>query len=188
MESAGTLPCVTELDAIVEASLCSFYRDICSEWCGRENEAVNLYALGHLAKQVRPGTILSDLTQIGIEVAVRQLPKCTEHPGRRNTVRKDLVIWPTAGMNLWKANLPHNEPLAVMEWKVNHYFNRAVHQQNRREHLQDVQWLRETSQRLGNSDFIGYAVLLENLRSPRLLTCVRIHAGADQQFLTLAEP
>ena len=44
-------------------------------------------------------------------------------------------------MTLWKSNVPHNEPLAVMEWKVNHYFNRAVHQQNRQEHLQDVQWL-----------------------------------------------
>ncbi len=64
----------------METSLRSFYRDICSEWCGRENEAVNLYALGHLAKQVRRGTILSNLTQIGIEVAVRQLPKCAEHP------------------------------------------------------------------------------------------------------------
>lgn len=177
-----------ELGAIVETSLRFFHRGICSEWCGRENEAVNLYAFGHLAKQVQPGTVLSDLTQIGIEVAVRQLPKCTEHPGRRDTVRKDLVIWPSAGMTLWKSNLPHNEPLTVMEWKVNHYFNRAVHQQNRREHLQDIQWLRETSMRLGNSDFIGYAVLVENLQSPIVLTCARIHAGADQQFLTVAEP
>ena len=179
---------MSELDAIVEQSLRSFHRDICSEWCGRENEAVNLYALGHLAKQIRSGSVLSDLTQIGIEVAVRQLPKCAEHPGRRGTVRKDLVIWPTAGMTLWKSNVPHNEPLAVMEWKVNHYFNRAVHQQNRQEHLQDVQWLCETSRRSGNSDFIGFAVLLENRRSPRELTCARIHAGKHEMFLTLAEP
>jgi hypothetical protein len=184
----GTLPCVSELDAIVEKSLRSFYRDICSEWCGRENEAVNLYALGHLAKHVVPGTVLSDLTQIGIEVAVRQLPKCDEHPGRRDTVRKDLVIWPTAGMTLWKTNLPHNEPSAIMEWKVNHYFSRAAHGQNRQEHLQDIQWLHETSLRLAGSDFVGYAVLLENLQSPRVLTCVRIHAGVEQQFLTVTGP
>jgi hypothetical protein len=57
---------MSELDTIVETSLRSFYQDICSEWCGRENEIVNLYALGHLAKHVRPGTILSELTQIGI--------------------------------------------------------------------------------------------------------------------------
>jgi hypothetical protein len=60
-------------------------------------------------------------------------------------------------MTLWKANVPHNEPLAVMEWKVNHFLNRAVHEQNRREHLQDVHWLRQTSLRLGSEEFVGYA-------------------------------
>jgi hypothetical protein len=64
---------MSELDAIVEQSLPSFYQDICADWCGRENEIVNLYALGHLAKHVRPDTILHDLTKIGIEVTVRQL-------------------------------------------------------------------------------------------------------------------
>lgn len=58
---------MSELDTITEKSLRSFYQNICSEWCGRENEMVNLYALGHLAKHVQPGTILSELTQIGIE-------------------------------------------------------------------------------------------------------------------------
>ena len=89
-------------------------------------------------------------------------------------------------MTLWEANLPHNEPLAVMEWKVNHYLNRAVHQKNRREHEEDILWLRETSERPDNADFIGYAVLLENLQSPRTLTCTRIQAGVVQQ--SVAEP
>jgi hypothetical protein len=178
---------VRELDAIVETSLRSFYRDICSEWCGRENEAVNLYALGHLARQVRPGTVLSDLTQIGIEVAVRQKP-LERFPGIVRTVRKDLVIWPIPGMNLFKANVPHNEPLAIMEWKVNHYRNRAVRRQNEREHFQDIEWLREFSLRPENARFVGYAVLLENLQSPTTLTCTRIHAGADQPFVTVTEP
>jgi hypothetical protein len=177
-----------ELDTIIDASLRSFYRNISPGWCGRENEAVNLYALGHLAKHVHPGTILSDLTQIGIEVAVRQLSPDRQHPGRRETVRKDLVIWPTAGMTLWKSNVCDNEPLAVMEWKVNHFFNRAVHKQNRREYLQDIQWLRQTSHRLGKTAFVGYAVLLENLQSPRSLRCTRTQGGIDQQFLSLGEP
>lgn len=61
------MPAISELDAIIEASLREFYQDICSELCGRENEMVNLYALGRLAKHVRPDTILRDLTQIGME-------------------------------------------------------------------------------------------------------------------------
>lgn len=175
---------MSELDTIVEASLRSFYAAICPEWCGRENEAVNLYALGHLAKHVRPGTILSDLTQIGIEVAVRQLP-LEKFKGKERTVRKDLVIWPTAGMTLWKANVPHNEPLAVMEWKVNHFSTR-LHAGNRRIHGDDVQWLRSTSLRSGMADFVGYAVLVENTRDPKTLRCVRIQAGAvNERFLTL---
>ena len=120
------LVAMSELDAIVEKSLRSFFRNICSEWCGRENEMVSLYAFGHLVKHVRRGTILSELTQIGIEVAVRQLPPDKEHPRKKKDVRKDLVIWPVPGMTLWKANIPHNEPLAVMEWKVNHYHSPTV--------------------------------------------------------------
>jgi hypothetical protein len=133
------MPAISEFDSIVEQSLRLFYQDICSEWCGRENEMVNLYALSHLAKQVRPNTILSDVGQIGIEVAVRQLPKeallkwnpKAESP--KKDVRKDLVIWPSARMSLWNANIPCNEPLAIMEGKVNHFLNRAVHKKNRRD-------------------------------------------------------
>lgn len=154
---ADTLPSVSELDTIVEKSLRSFYRAICSEWCGRENEAVSLYAFGHLAKEVRkhPGRLLYDPTQIGIEVAVRQLRR-KKFKGQVRTVRKDLVIWPTPGMTLWKANAlhngvrvmeVHNEPLAVMEWKVNHYLSRAAHRKNQREHRGDTRWLCVTSRR-----------------------------------------
>jgi hypothetical protein len=63
-----------ELDRIVEQSLRSFYKDISSNWWGRENEMINLYAWCHLSKLARQGTIFSDHGQIGIEVAVRQLP------------------------------------------------------------------------------------------------------------------
>jgi hypothetical protein len=154
---------------------------------------VNLYAFGHLAKQVRPGTILSDLTQIGVEVTVRQLPRL-HHELKWMTVRKDLVVWPAPRMTLWKAEkpcnkLPANEPLAVMEWKVNHFLNKAVHQENKLAHTQrkgDIQWLRDTSRRSGMADFIGYAVLVENVKA-KVLSCVRVKAGADEQFLNLTE-
>jgi hypothetical protein len=176
---------MSKLDAVVGMSLRSFYRDICSGWCGRENEAVNLYTFGHLAKQVRPGSPLYDLTQIGIEVAVRQKP-LEKFPGIVRTVRKDLVIWPVPRMNLFEANVPHNEPLAIMEWKVNHFRMRARRRKNEREHSDNVEWLREFSLRPENRDFVGYAVLLDNLRTP-LLTCTRVHAGVHEQFLTLRE-
>ena len=148
---------------------------------------VSLYAFGHLVKHVHRGTILSDLTQIGIEVAVRQLPPDKEHPRKKKDVRKDLVIWPAPGMTLWKANVPHNEPLAVMEWKLNRYPNRAAHQKNRPTHQDDIRWLRTTSLRRGMADFVGYAVLVENTQDPKRLTCTRVHAGAVEQFLTVAE-
>lgn len=174
---------ITDLDSIIEQSLRSFYEDISSEWCGRENEMVNLYALGHLAKHCVAGTILTELTQLGIEVAVCQLPPDPKHTGRRKTVRKDLVIWPKGRMTLW----PQNEPLAIMEWKVNHVFNHAAHQKNRREHEDDIQWLRETSVRVAG-DFIGYAVLVEGTRNPRELTCVRLCAGNDDDKFPMKIP
>jgi hypothetical protein len=144
---------------------------------------VNLYALGHLAKEVRPGSLLYNLTQIGIEVAVRQKP-LARFPGRVRTVRKDLVIWPTARMTLWKKKDPHNEPLAVMEWKVNHTFNSAAHKQNR-QYLGDVQWLQETSNRLFGREFVGYAVLIEATRSPKELSCVRICGTGSESWIRL---
>jgi hypothetical protein len=183
----------SDLDSIVEQSLRSFYEDISSsEWCGRENEMVNLYALGHLAKHVRSGTILSELTQIGIEMTVRQLPRL-HHELKWMTVRKDLVIWPAPRMTLWKAEkpcnrIPSNEPLAVMEWKVNHFLNQAVHKQNldaHDEHKGDIQWLRDTSCRNGMKDFIGYAVLVQDTKVPKVLSCVRVQAGVERSFLTL---
>ena len=179
---------MSELDDIVKRSLRSFYlQDVCSEWCGRENEMVNLYALGHLAKEVRTGTILYDLTQIGIEVAVRQRDKRDEKSKMRSDVRKDLVIWPTRRMTLWKRNIPKNEPLAVMEWKVNHFLNRTVHKKNKDlGYKSDIDWLTATSLRPDMHNFIGYAVLIENTLYPKKLSCFRIQAGEiDKQFLIL---
>jgi len=93
---------VTDLDVIIEKSLRSFHSDICSsEWCGREREMLSLYVFGHLVKFCHPRTILYDTAQIGIEVAVPQLPPDQEHRGRGKTVCKDLVIWPEPKMTMW---------------------------------------------------------------------------------------
>jgi hypothetical protein len=165
----------TELDDVIGESLRSFYRDISGDWCGREREAVSLFAFAHLASHCGAGKPLS-LAQIGIEVAVQQLARSEEHPRRGPTVCKDLVIWPEPNMTLWDAGGKlKNEPMAVMEWKVNYSFGSRAHDNNRREHRNDVQWLRETSERV--KLFTGYAVLIEGALTPKGLTCARIQAG-----------
>jgi hypothetical protein len=133
------------IDTVAKESLRSFYNDISSEWCGREREMVSLYAFGHLVKCCRPGTVLQDSAQIDIEVAVRQVPKDKDHQLRRSDVCKELVIWPLANMTLWKQSQPSPEPLAIMEWRVNHPFNGPVHQKNRQAYLVDIEWLRQKS-------------------------------------------
>ena len=73
------------------------YTDIStSNWHGRERGMVSLFALGHLSQDCdRDGSVR--LTQIGIEVAVRQLPG----DKKRHNVCKDLVIWPEEEMTCW---------------------------------------------------------------------------------------
>jgi hypothetical protein len=155
---------------------------------------VNLYALGHLAKHIRQGTMLHDLTQIGIEVTVRQLPRL-HHELKWMTVRKDLVIWEFPRTTLWKAEkpcnrMPNNEPLAVMEWKVNHFLNGGVHEENLAAHEQhkgDIDWLRRTSCRIGGESFIGYSVLVQDTKIPKHLSCVRVQAGEVRSALSLPD-
>jgi hypothetical protein len=167
---------IDELDDAIPESLRSFYADIADGWCGREREAVSLFAFGHLARHCGPGKLLS-LAQVGIEVAVRQLKRDEQHKRRGPTVCKDLVIWPEPAMTLWDAmGKRSHEPLAVMEWKVNYSFGGRAHRKNRLEHDTDVQWLKETSERV--TGFVGYAVLLEGALKPKKLTCTRTQQGS----------
>ena len=80
-----------------------------SDWRGKENDCVNLFAHRFLAKRVRP------IDRIGIEVAVPQLGG----KGRKQAVRKDLVIWKRGGQTTWDASWrAHSIPEAILEWKV----------------------------------------------------------------------
>ena len=80
-----------------------------SEWRGQENDGVNLFAHRFLAKRVRP------IDRIGIEVAVPQL----SGKGRKQAVRKDLVIWKRSGDTTWGADWRAKAvPMAIMEWKA----------------------------------------------------------------------
>lgn len=80
-----------------------------SDWHGRENEIVNLFAHRFLANQISPRGPLRSLRQVGIEVAVRQVAG-----SKKDFVRKDLVIWPAEDMTVW---IGKGVPCVVMEWK-----------------------------------------------------------------------
>jgi len=80
-----------------------------SDWRGKENDCVNLFAHRFLAKRIRP------IDRIGIEVAVPQLGG----KGRKQAVRKDLVIWKRSGDTTWGADWRAKAvPMAILEWKA----------------------------------------------------------------------
>lgn len=96
--------------AEIEKTLKEFSAFICdSEWRGKENDCVNLFAHRFLAKRIRP------IDRIGIEVAVPQLGG----RGRKQAVRKDLVIWKRSGHTTWGTDWKAKVvPQAILEWKV----------------------------------------------------------------------
>lgn len=91
-----------------------------SNWYGRENELVNLFAHSFLAKSIQ-------VSQIGIEVAVKQIPTVTS----KALVRKDLVIWESPNETVWIDGKPFNDPAVIVEFKTNQL----------RKCNQDIEWL-----------------------------------------------
>jgi len=104
------------MDKIIEQALNSFDNFLKnSNWYGRENEVVNIFAHKFLIEFVGKDPLLS-LDQIGIEVAVKQL---YSEKGKE-LVRKDLVIWSHGDTSVWNdEGKIANNPLAIIEWKVN---------------------------------------------------------------------
>jgi hypothetical protein len=84
-----------------------------SNWFGRENEIINLFAHRFLLAQLNKGP-LTDLSQIGIEVAVKQLPRARG----KKLVRKDLVLWNHPLETVWADGTAFNSPAAILEWKT----------------------------------------------------------------------
>lgn len=87
-------------------SLGSFLHE--SEWYGRENELINLFAHSFLAGPIQ-------IAQLGIEVAVKQLAKV----GGKALVRKDLVVWNKPYETVWVKGIPTNDPAVIIEFKIN---------------------------------------------------------------------
>jgi hypothetical protein len=164
----------TDIDEIIRRSLRNFFHDILDQrWWGKEREAVNLYAFGHLLTCCRSRSVLEYPAQIGIEVRVPR-PK---YFGSKREVCKDLVIWPKPAMTCWnQQRKATNYPLAVMEWKVNERGISAY----------DLKWLRAFTGTWPQST--GYAVGLELEADNSRLQCVRIsNSRADKEWLVIKE-
>lgn len=109
-----------------------------SDWYGRENELVNLFAHSFLLEQ--PSSLMP--SQLGIEVAVKQI----QTEGAKALVRKDLVIWKQPNQTVWKDGAPTNDPAVVVEFKINDIKKCAP----------DVEWLRLFT--AAHPGVIGYSV------------------------------
>jgi hypothetical protein len=120
-----------------------------SRWRGRENEVVNLFAHRFLWSHLGEGPFI-DPSQIGIEVAVEQIPKA----GAKKLVRKDLVLWNKPLETVWGTEKEFNAPAVIMEWKADKIDKCAI----------DMRWLQAFT-RL-NPEVLGYSVcaLLEKER------------------------
>ncbi|MDZ7337874.1 MAG: hypothetical protein ONB30_04985 [candidate division KSB1 bacterium] len=147
---------MSEIDNVVRNSLTDFTnRVFTSAWWGKEREAVSLFAFGHLIKHCRPGSVLYDPAQIGIEVRV---PKA-DSVGKKAEICKDLVIWPKPGLTCWNEN---EWPVAILEWKANQPQVSA----------DDVAWLLAFSAKCPT--FVGYAICLDLKQRNFRLSCTRV--------------
>ena len=132
------------LDEIIQNSARQLISDLAGRnWIAREREIVNLFTFGYLLQHCKTGGILSDPTQIGIEVAV---PQHLKSQRSNPDVCKDLVIWPKPKMTCWDANrIPANYPLSVLEWKVMHFKDSKNQKKKLSEFHSDIEWLRNHS-------------------------------------------
>lgn len=140
------------LDKLVRSTITQFTAAIFdSGWHGREREAVSLYASGFLQPQCRAGALLTDPTQVAIEVAVPGVPGLNP----KGRVNKDLVIWPAPRMTVWDQSWAvAHEPLAILEWKVYRLAGRPP-----RTSSHDVAWLTAFSR--NRERFVGYAITID---------------------------
>ena len=157
---------IEDIDTLVESSLRDLIVQVFeNDWIGRERELVSLYAFGCLLDHCKPGSFLHHPSQIGIEVAVPQLPG----ERRKAQVCKDLIIWPAPRMTCWDTHRRAvKHPAVVIEWKAD----------RTKVDSRDVAWLREYSK--SRRDFLGYAVCVDSRARKFKLACARVHDGQVQ--------
>ncbi len=162
------MPKAAELEPLIERALGNFIAFVNEKsWVGREREAVSLFAFGFLLKECRPGAVLQDPAQIGIEVAVPQL----RGDGRKRVVCKDLVIWSEPRMTVWdRDGNPANYPIGILEWKCNHSEQVSG----------DIEWLKQFS--LFSDDFVGFSIDLRLDQQERSMVVRKIVQGTALAF------
>lgn len=159
---------MTDLDQIVVSSLRSFLTEVASNgWQGREREAVSLYAFGAFLAAAKP--LLADPRQIGVEVAVPQIPAKGDFA--KMYVCKDLVVWPRPFDSAWS----NASPLAVMEWKVDAEVK--ARRVSAPEFLETERWLEEFTLLPSNERTSGYAVHLSFFPPARVVSLLGFRCG-----------
>lgn len=164
------------LDDLARRSLTALVRDVrINDWSGRrEREAISLYAMRHLVAEVRDDSVLSDRSQIGIEVPVPQLSgEAASRLGLKNPkkqVCRDLVIWPMPAMTCWdQMGQPTVPPLAIFQWKT-----------ARDPDPLDLRWLSEYSRLF--EQVVGYAIALSGRGSHFKLRCTKVSRGFEARL------
>lgn len=159
---------MSDFDGLVVTSLQSFLSQaVARRWQGREREAVSLFAFGEFLAAAKP--LVGDPRQIGVEVAVPQVPARGE--AAKTFVNKDLVVWPAP----YDSAFTGASPLVVMEWKVD------AEVKSRRvtapEFLETERWLEEFTLLPGNERTSGYAVHVSFFRPARVVSLLAFRGG-----------
>ena len=138
-----------------------------SLWRGKEHDCVNLFVHKFLFSRVTLAGPISDHTQIGIETAIPQ----GSGIGKKQAVRKDLVIWPRPEMTTWNNEWTAvNFPIAVIEWKARRKKSRtpAIFPY-------DLDWVTRYS--LLREDFIGCCATVDFTEPKTRVETALVEAG-----------
>jgi len=156
------------IDRFIEDTLVEF-NDwfIEADWIGKERDAVNLFTMGFLAKNVQPDAAIHDLRQIRIEVGIAQLP---DHRVKK-AVGKDLTIWKDPLQTTWDIDYqPVNVPWVVLEWK----FQRGGKKKDLFDEY-DTMWVSEFTRH--NEGTFGYLVQLYDCIDGKGLSWAKVKKG-----------
>lgn len=172
---------LAELDSMLKTAFISMLDELRQPgWWRREHELVNLFVFGYLIPLCSPGRVLHDLTQIGMEAAVPQLPG--RGGDRKNPdVCKDLVIWPEARMTCWGQDGSEMlKPLCVLEWtSLNRQGRASTRRDKEGKYQEDLDWLVQVSR--SAERFVGYAVLVDQQTEPLMLRVNRARDGRSSE-------
>jgi hypothetical protein len=138
-----------------------------SRWRGKEHDCVNLFVHKFLLSKITPEGPIFDPTQIGIETSIPQ----GDGLGKKQAVRKDLVIWPNPEMTTWNAEWKAEFlPIAVIEWKA----------RRKKSGLPlifpyDLEWITKYSKQ--RKDFIGCCATVDFTESQTRLVTALVQEG-----------